>query len=103
MIQDNDKESLLQAQSESLAEPRSEHPTLRRGSSGPWVKHLQDLLNKHGAQMAADGQFGPHTHNVVRFFQGANGLTTDGIVGPLTWAKLHAPRQPPVPRPPGPF
>lgn len=36
----------------------------------------------------ADGYFGPMTKKAVIDFQRANGLDPDGIVGPLTWAKL---------------
>jgi len=35
-----------------------------------------------------DGIFGSKTKTAVLAFQNANGLGTDGIVGPLTWAKL---------------
>ena len=63
-------------------------PTLRRGSKGPDVKLLQELLQLHNYILQADGDFGPITEKQVKLYQSANGLTVDGIVGPLTWAKL---------------
>ncbi len=37
-----------------------------------------------------DGNFGPLTKSAVESFQSSNGLTVDGIVGPMTWAKLQS-------------
>ena len=37
-----------------------------------------------------DGMFGPRTENAVKAFQKYYGLGVDGVVGPLTWAKLSA-------------
>jgi peptidoglycan hydrolase-like protein with peptidoglycan-binding domain len=56
-------------------------PTLRRGSTGKFVKQLQAKL-----QIEVDGFFGPMTETAVRAFQRDNGLVPDGIVGPKTWA-----------------
>lgn len=36
-----------------------------------------------------DGIYGPQTEQAVRAFQSANGLQSDGIVGPETWARLN--------------
>ena len=63
--------------------------TLRRGSSGPEVMELQDLLNRHDATLAADGKFGTLTEAAVRAFQRNNGLKADGIYGPVTWAAVN--------------
>ena len=64
-------------------------PTVYRGSRGDAVRRLQELLNKKGFDCgAADGIFGSKTYAAVVAFQKANGLSADGIVGPLTWGKL---------------
>ena len=66
-------------------------PDLRRGDQGQWVVELQQELTRHGFPVSADGEFGAVTEDAVRDFQSANGLTVDGVVGPLTWAALAAP------------
>lgn len=66
------------------------HPVLRRGARGQAVADLQDLLSIAGHDPgAADGAFGPATEAAVRGFQAVEGLTRDGVVGPLTWAALE--------------
>lgn len=59
-------------------------PTLRRGSAGPVVVALQQMLGIE----PADGLFGPHTEAAVRRAQRSRGLVPDGIVGPKSWAAL---------------
>lgn len=64
---------------------------LRRGSTGPAVKRLQEDLISVGygpEDNAVDGSFGPMTERAVRNFQTAYKLTVDGIAGPKTQAKL---------------
>jgi N-acetyl-anhydromuramyl-L-alanine amidase AmpD len=56
--------------------------------SGSDVKLLQSKLNGAGASLSADGSFGPKTLSAVKNFQQSHGLKVDGIVGPITWAKL---------------
>lgn len=69
-------------------------PTLRLFSKGPPVEILQSALNlwPHSKKVAlnVDGVFGQKTYGKVREFQGANKLSMDGVVGPLTWAMLQA-------------
>ena len=65
--------------------------TLRKGSEGKTVKALQILLIGYGhscGSCGADGDFGNATQKAVVAYQKANGLEDDGIVGPMTWAKL---------------
>lgn len=69
----------------------ADNPTLDQGQQGAAVRTLQEALNAKGAGLAVDGNFGPNTHAAVVAFQSENGLTVDGIVGPLTWAQLHNP------------
>ncbi len=64
---------------------------LRQGSNGNNVAELQQLLQSKGFYIGTiDGDFGAGTTNAVLKFQKVNGLTTDGIVGSSTWAKLRA-------------
>lgn len=66
-------------------------PQLSNGAKGDPVKALQILLIGRGyscGSYGADGSFGSITYNAVIAFQKANGLFVDGIVGPVTWAKL---------------
>jgi putative chitinase len=56
---------------------------LKVGSTGDDVKKVQTRL---GAK--ADGTFGTATENAVKAWQGANGLTADGIVGMDTFLKM---------------
>jgi immune inhibitor A len=66
-------------------------PTLRRGARGPDVARLQQALINLGFDPGpVDGIFGPKTDAAVRAYQRSRGLAADGIVGPLTWASLHA-------------
>lgn len=56
---------------------------IKKGSHGELVKILQELL-----KIEVDGIFGENTRKSVIYFQKQNKLTSDGIVGPLTWKKL---------------
>lgn len=62
--------------------------------TGTQVKTVQRLLyamgykGADGKSLDADGIFGNNTEYAVKRFQNANGLTVDGIVGPVTWKKL---------------
>lgn len=70
------------------AEPMN-HPTLRKGDSGPDVVYLQTLLCSVGDPITVDGKFGSETENAVKDFQKQYGLTADGVVGPVTWDALE--------------
>lgn len=57
-------------------------------SSGDFVTDAQEGLVSWGAQIDADGLFGPATEAAVRDFQTDAGLAVDGIIGPNTWEAL---------------
>ncbi|MDP1545160.1 MAG: peptidoglycan-binding protein [Anaerolineales bacterium] len=62
---------------------------VQQGKTGQEVRAVQRLLrDKFGYNISVDGIFGPDTANAVKQFQTANGLSSDGIVGPKTWQKL---------------
>jgi len=60
------------------------------GDTGSGVKQIQTALVAQGYKVATDGAFGPQTAAAVKAFQKKAGLTQDGVVGPVTWAKLQA-------------
>lgn len=62
--------------------------TVRYGSRGYAVTQLQLLLREQGYTLQPDGIFGPMTREAVRSYQTSQGLTADGIAGPLTWGSL---------------
>lgn len=71
--------------------PVAARTTLRPGYSGQSVAALQAGLNRafpSYAHLVVDGDYGLATTAVVQEFQRRTGLTADGIVGPMTWAKL---------------
>ena len=70
------------------ADPIQPWPLVRRGDSIFPVRPLQQLLRARNHPVVVDGIFGPNTEAAVKAFQAGNGLTADGIVGPLTWPKL---------------
>ena len=64
--------------------------TLRGGSRGAYVEHLQRCLISGGYLGGKiDGIFGTNTENAVKQYQGANNLTKDGKVGQQTKQKLY--------------
>lgn len=68
---------------------------LMQGARGKDVLELQRQLIASGADIEADGKFGPKTARAVREFQKAAGIRPDGIVGNDT---RNAFNMPPIPR-----
>ncbi len=63
---------------------------LKNGNRGNEVVKLQTALNGKGYSSGqADGIFGIKTKSAVISFQKANGLTQDGIAGPITQARVY--------------
>lgn len=68
--------------------------TLSQGSSGEYVRQLQEQMNAIAdvyyviPNVAADGIYGPRTAEAVRAFQQQFNLTPNGIVDFTTWYKI---------------
>ena len=83
---------------------RTGEPTLQSGSTGTWVKTLQQRLNAKEVvtpPLKIDGVFGPKTRAaVVAFQQGHSNskgdpLKNDGVVGKQTWGAINDERAAP--------
>jgi hypothetical protein len=61
---------------------------LMLGDRGPEVIKLQIALNKAGAHLMVDGDFGRNTQVALMTFQAARGLVADGVAGPQTLQAL---------------
>lgn len=64
---------------------------IKKGQQGEMVRLVQQKLIDLGyscGSFGADSIFGRSTFNAICAFQKDNGLSADGICGPLTWEKL---------------
>lgn len=65
------------------------YPLTRQGSKGIYCLVAQDALNTLGLKTGGlDGIFGSITKEAVITFQKNNGLSQDGLIGPITWNSL---------------
>lgn len=72
-----------------------DRPTIKKGNKAPRedVRRLQADLSSLGYHSGrADGIFGTRTREAVLAFQADNYITTDGVVGPVTWSTLERAR-----------
>jgi peptidoglycan hydrolase-like protein with peptidoglycan-binding domain len=64
-------------------------PVLRKGSTDPAVRDLQQALKALGHDPGpVDGVFGDATESAVKAFQQEKEITADGIVGKVTWINI---------------
>jgi len=73
---------------------RQDNPLLRRSDKGPDVTEAQNLLNRSGAILDPDGDFGGGTEDAVHEFQASRGIPVTGIVDAVTWKSLRAQPEP---------
>jgi len=93
-------DSKLRAHGEAIAEgvakyfglelKKSLKNYLMLGDKGAAVLLLQENLNKIGHSLNVDSIFGPSTEKALKTFQTAQGLTADGLYGPLTKTILES-------------
>ena len=86
-------ESLPDSAFEGIARPFPGF-VLRIGNRGEDVRTIQEyinvLANRYDSvpEIAADGIYGPETRDAVYAIQSLFGLTVDGDVDPITWARI---------------
>lgn len=72
--------------------PGGGYSILQGGSVDENVRYAQKraIANGHDLQQegGADGRFGPGFEREIKAFQAARGLKPDGVIGPMTWARL---------------
>ncbi|MGF1628747.1 MAG: peptidoglycan-binding protein [Kiloniellaceae bacterium] len=78
-----------------MALPAQEtRPTLQRGAEGVEVQILQHRLNRIGALLSCDGDFGGGTEAALKEAQQLAGLPATGIADAATWAWLESQPEP---------
>jgi len=59
------------------------------GDTGTEVTEVQMRLKAFGYTVTVDGKYGPQTTKAVKSWQKSNGLSVDGVAGPVTLASLR--------------
>ena len=80
-------------ESSTEAPAETKKPLLVNGSTGDYVRELQQKLVDLGYSVGStgvDGQYGKNTVAAVKQFQELNGLDVDGKCGDKTWAKIDS-------------
>ena len=91
------EEPEVEAAEENAAQPAANpaYTALARGNRGENVRALQHRLNELGyACGSEDGIFGPRTHQAVRYFQDALGVSQSGAASEELQARLFAANAP---------
>jgi len=70
------------------------HPELSRGAKGAEVCYLQSCLNRVGAMLLVDGDFGRGTETAVRYAQEIAGLPDTGTADGSLWQWLDLQPEP---------
>lgn len=65
--------------------------SLKKGSTGPSVKLVQEMLCLYGVPVKIDSEFGPATDRAVRDYQQGESLPVSGVVTEQTFNKLMSP------------
>lgn len=87
----NDTWGILNSDFKKISYPLYCGYLVKKGQQSEDVRKIQGRLIDLGyscGSFGADSIFGRSTYNAVISFQKNNGLSADGIVGPLTWEKL---------------
>ena len=87
----NDTWNVLNGDFKKISQPLYCGYLVKKGQQSEDVRKIQERLIELGyscGSFGADSIFGRSTYNAVVSFQKNNGLSADGIVGPITWKKL---------------
>lgn len=70
------------------------YPELKRGSKGEDVRLLQHYLNRIGAMLVADGDFGSGTERGIRYAQDVADMALTGTLDERLWSWLEVQSEP---------
>ena len=73
------------------------YPELNRGAKGSEVVTLQTYLNRVGAMLIADGDFGKATERGVRYAQDSADMASTGTADDQLWVWLESQKEPFIP------